>query len=41
MKELINHPTRSLIRFCERIHLSEDVLIGAFCVSTLIAAFCV
>ena len=41
MKEITNHPTRVLMKYCAWVceRVSENVLIGMLCVGMLIAAF--
>lgn len=40
MRTIINHPTRTLLSICERLskHVSEDAIIIAYCVASVIAA---
>lgn len=41
LDNIINHPTRTILRFCERMskNVSEDALIAIFCAASIIAAF--
>ena len=41
MKDIINHPTRVLLRMCGWVseRVNENVMIGIFCVGALIAVF--
>ena len=41
MRQITNHPTRALMKYCAWVseRVSENVLIGMLCVGMLIAAF--